>query len=132
VPQAKLARPKVDRYMRAELRFPAAAPGASPRRCSRRGSLAIQARVEGSAGEMRVLNPLAPAVLPLAQGHPPGRTTRERIKGDATYTHQLRAFAEHVRGGTADVERCARRDRQHARDRRDLSRRGPARARERA
>jgi predicted dehydrogenase len=29
----------------------------------------------------------------------PGRTTRERIRGDATYTLQLRAFAEHVRGG---------------------------------
>jgi hypothetical protein len=24
---------------------------------------------------------------------------RERISGDATYTHQLRAFLEHVRGG---------------------------------
>jgi predicted dehydrogenase len=29
----------------------------------------------------------------------PGSTTRERLTGDSTYTHQLRAFAEHVRGG---------------------------------
>ena len=24
---------------------------------------------------------------------------RERVRGDATYTHQLRAFVDHVRGG---------------------------------
>jgi predicted dehydrogenase len=48
---------------------------------------------------MRVLNPLAPQFYHSLKIVRPGRTTRERVKGDASYTHQLRAFAEHVRGG---------------------------------
>jgi predicted dehydrogenase len=97
--EAKLARPKVDRYMRAELRF---ADGRSGRITSALFSarlLAIQARVVGSDGEMRVLNPLAPHFFHSLKIVRPGRTTRERVRGDATYTLQLRAFAEHVRGG---------------------------------
>jgi predicted dehydrogenase len=97
---AKLARPKVDRYMRAELRFPGGRTGLVTASLFSARLVTIQARVEGSEGEMRVLNPLAPQFYHLLKIIRPGRTTRERIKGDATYTHQLRAFAEHVRGGT--------------------------------
>jgi predicted dehydrogenase len=97
--EAKLARPKVDRYMRAELLFPGGCSGRVTASLFSARLLAIALRAEGSAGEMRVLNPLAPQFYHSLKVIRPGRTTRERISGDATYTCQLRAFAEHVRGG---------------------------------
>jgi predicted dehydrogenase len=97
--EAKLARPKVDRFMRAELRFPGSRTGRVTASLFSARLVTIQARVVGSGGEMRVLNPLAPQFYHSLKIVRPGRTTRERIAGDATYTHQLRAFAEHVRGG---------------------------------
>jgi predicted dehydrogenase len=97
--EAKLARPKVDRYMRAELLFPGGCSGRVTASLFSARLLAIALRAEGSAGEMRVLNPLAPQFYHSLKIIRPGRTTRERISGDATYTCQLRAFAEHVRGG---------------------------------
>jgi predicted dehydrogenase len=97
--KAKLARPKIDRYMRAELRFPGGRTGRVTASLFSARLVTISARAEGSGGEMRVLNPLAPQFYHSLKIIRPGRTTRERINGDATYTHQLRAFAEHVRGG---------------------------------
>ena len=97
--EAKLARPKVDRYMRAELLFPGGCSGRVTASLFSARLLAIALRAEGSAGEMRVLNPLAPQFYHSLKIIRPGRTTRERISGDATYTCQLRAFVEHVRGG---------------------------------
>jgi len=97
--EAKLARPKVDRYMRADLLFPGGCSGRVTASLFSARLLAMALRAEGSAGEMRVLNPLAPQFYHSLKIVRPGRTTRERIAGDATYTHQLRAFAEHVRGG---------------------------------
>jgi predicted dehydrogenase len=97
--QARLARPNVDRYMRAELRF---ADGRTARVTASMFSarlLTVAARAQGSAGEMRVLNPLAPHFYHSLKIVRPGRTVRERISGQATYTHQLRAFLDHVRGG---------------------------------
>jgi predicted dehydrogenase len=61
--------------------------------------LSIALRARGTAGEMRVLNPLAPHIYHSLKLIKPGKTTRERLMGDATYTYQLRAFVEHVRGG---------------------------------
>jgi predicted dehydrogenase len=98
--RARLASPNVDRYMRAELRF---ADGRTARVTASLFSarlVAIKASAQGSGGEMHVLNPLAPHFYHSLKVVKPGKTTRERITGDATYTHQLRAFAEHVRGGT--------------------------------
>src|SRR5258706_4062943 len=97
--EARLARPQVDRYMSAELRFPDGRTARVTASLFSARLLAIQARAEGSGGEMRVLNPLAPHFYHSLKLIKPGRTTRERLSGDATYTCQLRAFAEHVRGG---------------------------------
>jgi predicted dehydrogenase len=97
--EARLARPKVDRYMRAELRFPDGRTGRVTASMFSARLLALKAFVRGTAGEMHVLNPLAPHFFHSLKIVRPGRTTRERIQGDATYTHQLRAFAEQVRGG---------------------------------
>jgi len=97
--RARLARPNVDRYMRAELRFPDGRTARVTASLFSAQLLAIKAWVQGSGGEMHVFNPLAPHFYHSLKVAKPGKTTRERIKGDATYTYQLRAFAEHVRGG---------------------------------
>jgi predicted dehydrogenase len=97
--EARLSSPKVDRWMRAELRFPDGRTGRIT--CSLLSStlLSISASARGSEGVMRVFNPLAPHVhhrlsLRTSQGR-----QSERVAGEATYTHQLRAFVAHVRGG---------------------------------
>ncbi len=97
--EAKLAKPKIDRWIQADLRFDDGRTGrvTAALLCARLIDIAI--RVVGSEGEMRVFNPLAPHFYhSLAIVRPSGRS-RERVPGDATYTHQLRAFAEQVRGG---------------------------------
>jgi predicted dehydrogenase len=98
--RARLARPNVDRYMRAELRLPGGRTARVTASLLSTRLVAVKVSAQGSAGEMRVLNPLAPQYLHSLKVAKPGKTTRERIRGEATYTHQLRAFAEHVRGGT--------------------------------
>ena len=91
--------PGVDRRMEAGLRF---ADGRTGRiLCSLWGwpLLSLGIRAVGSEGELRVFNPIAPHFyhrLTIQRG---GRRTTETVKGDATYTHQLRAFADWVRGG---------------------------------
>jgi predicted dehydrogenase len=97
--EAKLARPKIDRWIRAELRFPGGRTGRVTASLFSARLVAVQLRAVGSAGEMRVLNPLAPQFYHSLKIVKPGSTARERVAGQATYTHQLQAFAEHVRGG---------------------------------
>jgi predicted dehydrogenase len=98
---ARLSSPRVDRRMEAEMRF---ADGRTARMtCSLFSSslLRIGARVRGDRGELRVLNPFAPQFHHRLRLRTPERTAVERIAGDATYTYQLRAFAEAVRTGSA-------------------------------
>jgi predicted dehydrogenase len=97
--QVRLSSPQVDRWMRAELRF---ADGRSGRvECSLFSAklLAVRARVIGSRGELDVLNPVAPHLYHRLRVRTDGRARSERVAGEATYRHQLRAFAAHVRGG---------------------------------
>jgi len=97
--EARLSSSKVDRWMRAELRFPDGRSGRIT--CSLLSSalLAIGASARGSAGEMRVFNPLAPHFYNRLTLRTPLGKHSERVAGDATYTHQLRAFVAHVRSG---------------------------------
>jgi predicted dehydrogenase len=96
--ETRLLSPSVDRWLSAELRFPGGRTGRIT--CSLLSStlLRLENRVVGSRGELRVFNPLAPhfyhRLTVLAEG---GRR-RERVPGDATYTHQLRHFVARVRG----------------------------------
>ena len=63
--------------------------------------LRVEARVEGDAGDLHVLNPFMPQLYHRLRVRT-GRGTRvERVHGEATYTHQLRAFAKAVRAGAA-------------------------------
>jgi len=89
----------VDRWMRAELSF---ADGRSGRvECSLFSAklLAVRARVIGSLGYLDVLNPIAPHLFHRLRVRAGGESRSESVPGDATYTHQLRAFAAHVGGG---------------------------------
>ena len=98
--RAKLARPWVDRAMEAEMRF---ADGRTGRmRCALFSArlVSIRAAVIGDLGEMRVFNFVAPHFHHRLWVTSGSGTRRERLEGEETYVHQLRAFVDHVRRGT--------------------------------
>ncbi len=97
--EARLSSPQVDRCMAAEYRF---ADGRSARTtCSLFSSslLRMSARVQGERGELRVFNPFAPHYFHRLKIVTPEGSRVERVRGDSTYTCQLRAFLEAVRNG---------------------------------
>jgi len=96
--EALLSSPQVDRAMKAEFRF---ADGRTGRiHCSLFSSalFRLSAEVQGDQGELSVLNPVAPHLFHRLKLRSTAGTTVERIRGEATYTCQLRAFVAHVRG----------------------------------
>ena len=82
---------------------------ASPARCSPRAAAAQRARTGRARRDAR-LQPgraaLLPSASPCARRAAP---TRERVRGDATYTHQLRAFVAAVRERAPVADRRRRR-----------------------
>jgi predicted dehydrogenase len=88
----------VGRFARAELAFSDGRTGRITCSLMSARLLAINARVSGSEGEMRVFNPVAPHIYHHLRILTPERKTTERIRGEATYVHQLRGFAAAVRG----------------------------------
>jgi predicted dehydrogenase len=98
--RATLLTPQIDRRMDAEMRF---ADGRTARlSCSLWSSslFRINVSVVGDAGRLDVFNPIAPQFYNRLRVTRGGRSTAERVRGDATYTHQLRAFAAALRDGT--------------------------------
>lgn len=97
--RALLMGPDVDRYMEAEMRFPDGTIGRMS--CSLLSGTLFRVRVHvrGDRGEMRVFNPILPHVYHRLTVHTVDGTRQERVSGDATYTHQLRAFVARVRSG---------------------------------
>ncbi|UCE87457.1 MAG: Gfo/Idh/MocA family oxidoreductase [Deltaproteobacteria bacterium] len=96
--RARLASPGVDRAMDARLRF---ADGRTGRiTCSLLSAMLVRAtaRVRGDRGELSVLNPYMPQLYHRLRVRTAAGRRSERIRGDATYTHQLRAFVRTVRG----------------------------------
>jgi predicted dehydrogenase len=97
--EARLSSPDVDRCMSAELTF---ADGRTARvRCSLFSArlLDISVRVVGDRGELRVFNPTMPQLYHRLSVRTPQGTRVERVRGRATYEHQLRAFAAAVLTG---------------------------------
>jgi predicted dehydrogenase len=97
--RARLLRPEIDRAMTAEMRFSDGRTGSMSCALLSARLLAISARVQGAHGELRVLNFVAPHFFHRLSVRTATGTRREHLAGSATYTHQLRAFAAHVRSG---------------------------------
>jgi predicted dehydrogenase len=97
--EARLSSPEVDRSMRAEMRFEGGVTGRITCSLFSAKLFAINAKVEGTKGRMSAFNPVAPHVYHRLSVKGDHGSRAERVKGDATYTHQLRAFVAHVRGG---------------------------------
>jgi predicted dehydrogenase len=97
--RATLHNPVVDRAMVADFRFPGGASGRIRTSLWSRQLLRIGAKAVGEHGEMRVLNYLAPQAFSLLTVRVGASTRWERIRGEATYTYQLRAFARAVLRG---------------------------------
>jgi predicted dehydrogenase len=91
--------PRVDRAMTAHFRFPGGAVGRTDASMWSSRVLRVAAHVEGTRGRMKVLNYVAPQIYNLLTVTANGKTTRERVKGEASYVAQLRAFLAAVRDG---------------------------------
>jgi predicted dehydrogenase len=91
--------PGVDRWLRADVRFASGVTGRVTASMLA-ARIALGARVEGSRGEFRVLNPYAPHYFSRLTVRSGGRKrTEARPSRDPTYLFQLRAFADAVLHG---------------------------------
>jgi predicted dehydrogenase len=85
--------PGVDRRMDAELDFGEGCTGHVTASMFSSTLVKIAARVRGSAGEVRVFNPVAPQYYHRLFVRSHGETRVEHVTRDPTYLFQLRAFA---------------------------------------
>lgn len=97
--QAKLQKPRIDRAMKAELRFEGGFTGGVT--CSMWSStlLGVSASVVGSQGSMTILNPAAPQFFHRLTVKTRGSRRVERFDRRPTYSYQLDAFAAAVSRG---------------------------------
>jgi predicted dehydrogenase len=101
--EARTLSSQVDRWMAADFRF---ADGRTARMsCSLLSTnlLQISARVVGSEGELRVINPFLPHLWHRLTIQTKQGKRVERIPGETTYAHQLRAFVASVRSGVEPI-----------------------------
>jgi predicted dehydrogenase len=96
--RAKLQSPGVDRAMSAQLLFPGGVDARFTCSMRSRHVLRIQLRAVGEDGRLDVINPFANGWNRLTI-RASGVRTAERVKGDTTYTYQLRAFLAAVENG---------------------------------
>lgn len=99
--RARLASPGVDRAMQAELALPNGATGRVVCSLFSRRLLAVSARVDGTRGTLRVLNPIAPQFFHRVSVASERGKRSERVRDGTSYGHQLAAFARGVREGAA-------------------------------
>jgi predicted dehydrogenase len=100
--RATLRDPKIDRAMAVDLRFPGDVRGTARTSLWSRDLLHISLTAYGERGRLSVPLFVAPQAGWLTL-RADGRTTRQRIAGESTYTHQLRAFAAATRGDDANL-----------------------------
>ena len=96
--QVQTSAPQLDRWMRAELRFPNAITGSFTCAFWSTKLFRITASIIGEAGEMYVLNPILPQLYHRLQVRTAAGTRTERHPGDSSYTYQLRAFVAAIHG----------------------------------
>jgi predicted dehydrogenase len=104
--RAKTVSPGVDRWLRADLKFSDELAGSFECALWSRRPLSLRAQVEGEHGTLSVFNLTGPQYyhrLTVRTRDPntgAEQRRRERVKGEATYVYQLRAFVAAVREGT--------------------------------
>jgi predicted dehydrogenase len=104
--EAKLKRAGVDRWLRAEMRFPDGVTGrVTASMLSARG-FAVGARVVGEQGELKLFNPYAPQYINRMTVRTPSGRRTERFTRTPTYTFQLRAFVDAVANGAPVLTDC--------------------------
>ena len=89
--------------MTAQFRLPGGATGQIRASMWSSALLGIRARVIGERGTLTVTNFVAPQVWSRFTATIDGRRRHERFDGEATYVHQLRAFAAAARGEPANL-----------------------------
>jgi predicted dehydrogenase len=105
--RAKCVSPGVDRWLRAELRFPGDVAGSFECALWSRKLFSLGAKVEGEHGTLTVTNLTGPQYFHrvVVQTRDPAsgteRKRRERVKGEHTYWYQLKAFVAAVRDGAS-------------------------------
>jgi predicted dehydrogenase len=99
--KAKLLKAGIDRWVRASATFDSGATGRITAAMLSARLLSLGARIEGSAATLSIRNPTAPQLAGRLTITPAGggAARREKAGADATYLHQLRAFAGAVLRG---------------------------------
>ena len=97
--RAKLQSPNVDRAMSASFRFAGGVLGRMTTSLWSGQLLRLDAKAVGDRGVMRVLNYLAPQRYNRLTVVADGYRRSEHVRGESSYTHQLRAFAAAVLHG---------------------------------
>jgi predicted dehydrogenase len=98
-PLLKARAPQIDRAMKVELRWDDGTIGHVHHSLMSSTLLKLSARVEGEHGSMEVINPYLPHVWHRLRWTLHGKKHRERVRGETTYTYQLREFARRIRLG---------------------------------
>jgi predicted dehydrogenase len=97
--KATLHAPTIDRAMQVSYAFPGGAVGHSIASMWSHRLFRFSVRVTGSRGEMRVTNFIAPQYWNRLSVRIDGAKSHERVRGEASYNAQLRAFVAAVRDG---------------------------------
>jgi predicted dehydrogenase len=97
--EARLASPRIDRWMTAELGFADGSTGRMTCALFSSTLLKISARVTGELGELHVVNPVLPQFFHRLRVRSTRGKRVERVPGDTTYYHQLQAFVASVTEG---------------------------------
>ena len=105
--EARLSSPGVDRWLRAELRFPDGRSGRVTASLFSTALLRMEARVRGERGELHVLNPFAPQFFHRLKLRTPAGSRVERLRFGKVYGGWWGAVV--VRDGGAAVRRSAER-----------------------
>src|SRR5262249_9219006 len=97
---ARLQSPTIDRWMQADMRWPAGHTGRMTCALWSSTPLKLAIRVQGDRGELRVFNQTGPQFFHRFTVRNDGRKHREKFPRKATYVYQLEAFTNAVlRGG---------------------------------
>ena len=98
---AREAKPGVDRWMQAQLRYPNGVTGTMTTALWSSTPLKVSVRAVGSKGELRVFNPTGPQMGYRMTVRSGGAKRRIKVEGakKATYSYQLEAFVAAVREG---------------------------------